>query len=365
MMRPPDPEPPPDAGPAAPTVHRADEAIPEVDVVIPAYRPGTWLDACLDSVLTSRGVMVHTWVVDDLPGDPKVRRSVAAREGVRLIVPPRNLRYAAAVNIGIAAGASRYVLLLNQDARVDPECIARMADWLASSPDLAVVGCRVLHQAAPDVAPDGLLDTVGIEMRRGRRPVDIAQGDRDDARWAGRRRVFGVCAAVALYRRSALDRAACRGQVMDARFVMHKEDVDLAWRLQRLGYGAGVDGDALAYHARGSPRGKDTDNCGSGGFLPRAKAILRQERAKSVAVRRLVWRNHLLLLIKNDTPSGLRRHLPAIIGLQIGYLVTGLMVDPLGTLGSRLLAVRHLAAALIDRRSWPPGTAIDVRPWLD
>ncbi len=339
-------------------------AVPEIDVVIPVHLPGAWLEPCLDSVLGSRGVKVHPWVIDDLPGDPRVRDAVQARSGVRLIVPARNLGYAAAVNLGIAAGSSEYVLLLNQDARVDPACIARMADWLGRDPALGVVGCRVLHQSSPGDAPDGLVDTVGIEMRRGRRSVDIGQGEPDDTRWAGRRRVFGVCAAVALYRRAALDRSACRGEVMDTRFVMHKEDVDLAWRLQRLGYAAGVDGDAIAFHARGTARGSDSAIDGAG-FAARVRAILGQERAKSVVVRRRAWRNHLLLLIKNDTPSGLSSHLLAIVELQLGYIATGLLLDPLGTLAARLRAIRPLASALVDRRAWPPGSAVDVRPWLE
>ncbi len=335
-----------------------------VDVVIPVYRPGRWLEPCLDSVLASTDTRVEVYVVDDLPGDPAVHAAVATRPGIHLIVPPRNLRYAAAVNLGIAAGSAGLVLLLNQDAMVDPGTIARLADWLDGDPALGVVGCRVLHRDAPDRPPDGRLDSVGIEMRAGRRSVDIAQGERDGPHWAGRRLVFGVCAAVALYRRSALARAARRGEIMDTRFVMHKEDVDLAWRLQRLGYAAGVDGDVIAYHARGTARASDEQLPPHAALLDRGRAILAQERAKSRTVRDVAWRNHLLLLIKNDTVRGMRRHLPAIVELQLGYLATGLLLDPFGTLRSRLGAIGPLVAAIRERRSWPPGRVRDVQPWL-
>jgi GT2 family glycosyltransferase len=152
---------------------------------------------------------------------------------------------------------------------------------------------------------------------------------------------------------------------MDPRFVMHKEDVDLAWRLQRAGFAAGVDGDAVAFHARGTTRAADRDSDDRVPFVRTIRAVLRQEREKSVFVRRLAWRNHLLLVIKNDTRAGLRVHFGAILRLQAGYLATGLILDPWGTVVARLGAIGPIIAAMADRRSWPPGTAVDVRPWLD
>ena len=339
--------------------------LPEIDVVIPVYRPGPWLDACLDSVLASEGVRARVWVVDDLPGDVRVHQAARVRDGVRLIVSPRNLRYAASVNLGIAAGSCEYVLLLNQDARVDRSCLALMARWFAEDRSLGSVGCRVLHQPSPDQPPDGLLDTVGIEMRRGRRAVDIGQGEADDSRWRGRRRVFGVCAAVVLYRRDSLERVARGREVMDPRFVMHKEDVDLAWRLQRAGFSAGVDGDGVAFHARGTARAADSATNEGAPMAGRVRAILRQERQKSKMVRRLAWRNHLLLIIKNETAVGLRAQFRAIMALQLGYLATGLLLDPWGTIAARLAAVGPLVTAVADRRSWPPETAVDISQWLE
>lgn len=353
------------ATPLAAIPSSPDSGLPAIDVVIPVYLPGPWLDTCLGSVFGSRGVSVRVWVVDDLPGDPRVREVALAHEGVKLIVSPRNLRYASAANLGIAAGSSEYVLLLNQDARVDPACLARLAGWLRADPSLGVVGCRVLHQPSPDEAPDGLVDSMGIEMRRGRRAVDIGQGERDGPQWLGRRRVFGVCAAVALYRRDALQQVARGVNVFDARFVMHKEDVDLAWRLQRAGFGAGIDGDVVAFHARGTKRLSDLEAPDAARFANRARSVLRQERRKSASVRRLAWRNHLLLLIKNDTPAGLRTHFIPILELQLGYLVTGLLLDPWGTIAGRLAAIGPLVAALLERRSWQPTGRIGAQPWLE
>src|SRR3954465_12376746 len=92
-----------------------------VDVVVPMYRPGAWLAPCLDSVLSSRGVEVRLVVVDDLPGDEAGGAYVATLADTCLVVPRTNLGYATAVNRGLAVGNARYVLLLNQDARVEPD----------------------------------------------------------------------------------------------------------------------------------------------------------------------------------------------------------------------------------------------------
>jgi GT2 family glycosyltransferase len=321
---------------------------PTIDVIVPTYRPGAWLSVCLGSVVGSHGVEVQLVVIDDLPRDAEVRRQVREFPGARVMTPESNLGFAAAINLGLASGHSPYVLLLNQDARLEPDALARLHRRLEDDPTLASVGAKVLHQAAPDIRPDGTIDTVGIEFRRGRRPIDIGQGAVDEGQFDGLREVFGVCAAVALYRRSALEQVAVDGQVLDESFFMHKEDVDLAWRLRHAGYRAAVDGAAVAYHARGTARAPESR--GHRGPLSTARDLFAAERRKEPEIRRLAWRNQMRLLIKNETAAGLRRSMPSLLAQQLAYATVGLALDPIGTLLERGSFVLW-APAFIARRN--------------
>jgi len=333
---------------------------PRIDVVVPTHRPGPWLAPCIQSVLESRGIDPRVVVIDDLPGDPDVSRFVGDLEDVFLIVPKANLGFAAAVNRGLATGDAPFVLVLNQDARLEPDALARLYAGIASDATLASVGGKVLHQAGPDSLPDGTIDSAGIEFRRGRRSVDIGQGESDAGQFEGWREVFGVCAAVALYRRSALEEVAEDGQVMDETFYMHKEDVDLAWRLRRAGYRAAVDGAAIAYHARGTRR--VADDAFGHGVWGSISTLIAAERAKGARIRRLAWRNHMRMLIKNESARGLARSMPWILMQQVGYVAVGMLLDPLGTVIERVRFLRDFPG-LIARRI-RGGAPVDLPAWL-
>lgn len=336
--------------------------LPTIDVVIPVYLPGAWLNVCVGSVLASVGVATSITIVDDSPNDPSVGAFVNSHPTrIRLVTPMRNVGYAIAVNLGIEQGRAAYVLVLNQDASIHPGFLELLARRLNADTRLAAVGGKVLHRSTPDDTPDGLVDTAGIEFRKGRRAVDIGQGDPDDGQFDGWREVFGVCAAAALYRRSALDRVKEPWGLFDERFFMHKEDVDLAWRLRAAGYKAGVDGAAVAYHARGTQRARD-DAAGKH-RLSRIGRLLAAERAKSPTVRRLAWRNQMLMLIKNERAADLRRSIGWLAAYQLAYFASGLVIDPAGTVRAQLGLLALLPQALARRRAQPPGGVVDAR-WL-
>lgn len=334
---------------------------PTIDVVVPVHQPGSWLSSCLNSVLDSRRVKVRLVVIDDLPGDPAVSAFVRGLDGVHLIVPSANLGFATAINCGIAAGDAPYVLTLNQDARLDPDTLARLCARIAGDSTLGSVGGKVLHQATPEGLPDGTIDSAGIELRRGRRSVDIGQGERDEGQFDGWREVFGVCAAVALYRRSALEEVAEDGQIMDESFYMHKEDVDLAWRLRRAGYRAAVDGAAIAFHARGTARASD-DAVDRRRPWAAIRALIAAERAKGSRIRRLAWRNQLRMLIKNENVHGLARSMRWLLAYQLGYFAVGILLDPIGTIVDRIRFLFDLPGLLARRARGGPRA--DLPAWL-
>jgi GT2 family glycosyltransferase len=336
---------------------------PRVDVVVPVFRPGAWLAACLDSVAGSAGVKVSLWVVDDDPSSPLDDGRIRARWPLANVIhSPTNAGFAAACNRGIRAGTAPYVLLLNQDARLEPDYVGRLVDRLEGDPRLAAVGGKLLRQEAPATPPDGTIDTYGIEMRRGRRPVAIDQGKLDDGR-ADWREVFGVCAAAALYRRSAIEEVAVGGDVFDEFFFMHKEDVDLAWRLRAAGFRAGSDPAAIGYHARGVRRAPDLVGSDARSWFERARRTIAQERDKSAVLRRRAWRNQVLMLVKNEEPEDFVRSFFDLLAYQVLQTGTSLVLDPLGTVRSRVAILGDLPRAFGARRAREPRRS-SLREWL-
>ena len=154
------------------------------------------------------------------------------------------------------------------------------------------------------------LDTTGLVMGRDRRAVSRAQGSPDGPEHQGAEAIW-VCEPDRFaHRLSALREAALRRpdgswEVLDEDFFLYKEDVDLAWRLRRLGW-AGVvrraSGVGLA-RTRHRRHRRDDD-----------ARHRRTNRGVSARVRRLSWRNQRLMQIKNED----RPRLPARSALDLG-----------------------------------------------
>lgn len=327
----------------------------DVDVVIPVYRPGSWLAKCLASLAAVRRVEVSVHLVDDDPRMP-LDRAIATRAGASLIRMTRNSGFAAACNAGIRNGRAPYVLILNQDATLHADFLSILLRRMASDPQLGAVAGKVL--TADSGASDSVLDSAGLAMRRGLRAFDIGQGEPDMGQYDQWRTVFGVSGAVALYRRSALEIVAQGDAVFDPRLFMYKEDVDLAWRLQRAGFRAGIDGNAIAHHHRtiraSYPKPRET-------IVAKALRLWAHERSKPAHMRALAWRNQWLVIAKNASPTMVTRELPYVAAYEIASLITGLILDPVGTMQARIRIVPPVLAALRHRRRSRTGSPVGRR----
>ena len=153
------------------------------------------------------------------------------------------LGFAAAVNAGLAAVKAPLVLLLNDDAELSPGWLPAMIDALAADSRLVAV------QGVDLVSHDGPVAGCGLAWNRWWQAVQLGAGGR--APGGAPREVFGVSAAAALYRRSALAGAALPGGAFDGALDTYYEDVELAARLRRGGGRAAVVPAARALHAGG------------------------------------------------------------------------------------------------------------------
>lgn len=145
-------------------------------------------------------------------------------------------------NIGFAGGhgemyrmhSASFVMLLNDDAKLDPEYLEHAMSRIQSDDRIASVTGLVYRWDGKSI------DTSGLVYEALARILD-----RHTAPEAGP--VFGVSGAVGLYRRSAVDQV---GGLFDASWFMYKEDADLAVRLYRAGFLAWYEPRAIAWHKR-------------------------------------------------------------------------------------------------------------------
>ena len=93
--------------------------LPKVTVVIVNWNGEQFLERCLATLMAQTVVPYETILVDNASSDGSLD-IVRRFPSVRLLAQDKNLGFARANNLGIAATASEYVLLLNPDTVVPP-----------------------------------------------------------------------------------------------------------------------------------------------------------------------------------------------------------------------------------------------------
>jgi GT2 family glycosyltransferase len=350
------------------TAVEATDTSPRVTISLVTYNGSRWMPGCIESVVAQTFADFEVLVLDNASSDDTVELVEAAGDPrIRIERSADNLGYAAGHNRNIAAARGEFVVLLNQDVELHPAFLAEAVDAFTGQPGLAAAQGRVLRLAGPGERV-ATVDSTGLEMNRDRRVVSRGQGMPDGDRFASAAPVFGADGPVPVYRAAALRDAqvpSSRGawEVLDEDFFMYKEDVDLAWRLRRLGWTAWYAPSAIAWHARTS-----------GG--PRAVTMLEIARTNlSVPawIRRVSWRNQRLMQLKNDDANEYLRDLPWIARREILSWALILVRDPrrAGAIVELVRALRptfrkrrYLARRFRARRAAPLSMHSDPRDHL-
>lgn len=241
-----------------------DPATWRVLAILVSWRQVDQLAPCLDALEAQDHPHLQVVVVDNDSGDGSVElaRAWAAghrRHPVDVIANDTNRGFTGGVHDGLAAGdADAYdaVWLCNVDAVPRRDHLSRLVAALAADPGRAAVQGRLLRTHR---GHDGevVVDSTGIEATSAR-----LFRDRDEGRPATQVQrapgeVFGVTGACALLRREALADVAWdgagpwTGRVLTEELFAYFDDVDLAWRLRRMGWRAWHVPDAVAWHERG------------------------------------------------------------------------------------------------------------------
>jgi len=144
-----------------------------------------------------------------------------AAPGAELIAVPENLGFAGGANLGIrralTAGAD-FVLLLNNDATVEPGCLGELLRVALGRERVAAVGAKVL--AADD--PARLWSAYGRLTYRAALVELVGHGEPDGPRFAAVLEVDWVPGCAMLLARTALEEVG----LLDERFFAYHEDVD-------------------------------------------------------------------------------------------------------------------------------------------
>jgi hypothetical protein len=227
---------------------------PQLSIIIVSYNSRPDLQHCLASLEGNPPAVPHeTLVVDNASGDGTVAMVRERWPSVRVIEAGANLGFAAANNRGFRSTNGDLVLLLNPDTRVRPRAVDILIAALASRPDAAVVGPRLVDGSGRPELSFGSMISPLAELRqrclvRGsqrRLPLVSHYVDRLTRRAQEADWVSGACLLV---RRADAEAVG----LMDERYFMYIEDVDFCAAIRRRGRRVLFSPDAEVEHLRGA-----------------------------------------------------------------------------------------------------------------
>ncbi len=185
---------------------------------------------CLSSLARSSYAHQKTIVLDNASTDGSVEAIQAAFPLVEILRLKSNTGYAGNNNVGIQAAIEQgadWVLVLNEDTVLDPECIAGLVAAGESDSRIGMVGPLVFHHNEPTV-----IQSAGGELGPNWEARHIGQNEDDTGQFALPRAVEWVSGCAILVRRTTIEQCG----MLDERFFYYWEEVEWCLRIGRAGW---------------------------------------------------------------------------------------------------------------------------------
>jgi N-acetylglucosaminyl-diphospho-decaprenol L-rhamnosyltransferase len=227
--------------------------LPRLSILIVSYNSRGDLEACLESLTRQPPRADHEVVIVDNASTDGTPAYIRTRwPGVRLIEAGENAGFARANNIGIRQSFGELLLLLNPDTIVPAGSIDALVHLLDEHHDVAVVGPRIVDGHGRAELSFGRMISPLTELRQKvlvqghERGMPVVSGivERMTRR---SRRVDWVSGACLLIRRADLEAVG----LLDERFFLYTEDVDLCASVRTRGRGVLFTADVEIVHLRG------------------------------------------------------------------------------------------------------------------
>ena len=212
--------------------------MPEVTIIIPNYNGKTYLETCLASLRTQTIRDFRILVVDNGSTDDSLTFLAEQYPKVGVLALDKNYGFSAAVNRGIQAANTPYVLLLNNDTEAESGFVEALLSGIRRSPRIFSCQAKILDYNNREFL-DGAGDfycVLGWAFARGK--------GQPEQYYDKRERIFASCAGAAIYRREIFEEIG----YFDERHFAYLEDMDVGYRARIRGYENYFEPAARVYH---------------------------------------------------------------------------------------------------------------------
>lgn len=168
---------------------------------------------------------------------------------VELIEFPENIGFAPGYYKALKMIEATYYVLLNSDVEVTPGWLEPLYTAMEKDTDMGACMPKMRDYNHPDQfeyagAAGGFIDYLGYPFCRGRL---LSSVEKDTGQYNQSKHIFWASGACMFVRSSAYFRAG----ELDVDFFAHMEEIDLCWRMHRVGYNVKAIPESVVFHIGG------------------------------------------------------------------------------------------------------------------
>ena len=210
-----------------------------VSIIILNYNAGKLLLDCIESVFKTAYDNIEVIVVDNASVDQSHKKCKEKFDKIKLIENKQNLGYCEGNNVGIRAANGEFIIILNPDTIVTPDCITELVlaykkhgDGLYQPKIISLYEKNILQSTG------NMLHLFGFGFARDKGVVDSAQRNKIEQ--------IGYASGTCLF---TSQQVLKKIGLLDSFLFLYHDDLDLGWRAARLGIKSYYVPFATIYHA--------------------------------------------------------------------------------------------------------------------
>lgn len=263
---------------------------PLASIIIVNWNGGEVFKTCLESLSRIDYPRWELIVVDNGSTDDSQNLALkifSEKQTYKLIRNKRNLGFAPANNQGYRKAKGKYILLLNNDTKVEPDFLVKMVGRMERNKSIGVMQPKIflMDKMSHLDNAGSFLTYVGFFEHWGFLEKDSAEFNKE-------KEIFSAKGACMLIRKSVADKVG----LFDRDFVSYFEESDFCWRVWLAGYKVIFYPGAAIYHKVG--------------FTTRRQNVLE--------INLHYYKNRISSLIKNLSVANLLVILPFHLTLSLG-----------------------------------------------
>lgn len=212
----------------------------QVDAIVLNWNGNEIIKTCLDSLLAQDYEQVNIVVVDNGSEDGSLQLVKDLYEGqLTIIENGANLGFAGGCNVGMRASEGEFIVLVNSDARLEPNWVTESVAAMSDDPKIGMSACKIYFEGKKNIIENTghVVYRDGLGRGRGRLEEDLGQYDKG-------KYIFCPNGCAAIYRRELMEKI----HMFDEAFFAYADDIDVGFRGRLMGYECVYTPKAIAYH---------------------------------------------------------------------------------------------------------------------